>query len=483
MLSRMFRVFVAAAVLLSVCFAASVKAQDPDFVVSVSSLSKLQKDLTNAATKLDPKYAGIVQVLLMSQAPAGIDADKPFGLAGAFAEGSMEVGAFGSVSDADAFKTWFDAAVENETVPKGAELTQEDGTFVVLPEKAKLKLPKQPLKLLGNLPSEYLVAAEFDPSKFVDLGAGLAAKAGAEDVDSDETQKALEETKKVLKDIKKCTLGLNFNEQGDLVLNAKTDVVAGSELDKQLAKSEEAVKKAMLMGFYDKAADAGFYLIGAVSDVALKNAAQMLDKKIAEDEDNEILKVIRPLILNVLGSETLEIAGSVNFSKGEKFAAALACSVKDGMEIDEMLRNHKELKDEMKFDVDKIGKSISVHTDDSGDLRVAIGISKKFVFLSVSNAEGDIQGDVETLKALVKKSQTAKAPKSVMKVHVNASALKLVGDVKDVELKGDVTWKTALDGKTGVLKVSNDFVKSAIEAFKAASAANDSDSEEEEAEE
>lgn len=447
------------AVILAVGFGwvAGAYAEKPDVVVSISQVDQVQKSLLNAIQKIDPQSAMMVQVFLAPGGPIippGMGVDAPVGIVGNVSGEAPDMVAFGPVSNFKMLDAWFKAAKDSGRFAEAAVLKENGKNFVLQQEKSAVKLPANPVELLGDLPSKYLLAVDLNPAAIAEQAAALSRMIPQAGDNTEELQKSLNECEQV-------RLGLNIDSQGNFQIESFSKAVPGTDAEKQIQKAIAA--KSMLGGFYEASADAGFHLISGTSPAF----QQVLKKQIELFPDAPAA----PLLRSLMACDVIEAAGSFDVEDNE-IEMVLAFTVTKGKELLKELQEIVDADEEVtaQWDVDKVGKSISIHLVSCEEWKMAVGIHSKFVFIAVEKEDA-----VETLKETIAKTLKIKSPKTLFRGHFDMDLAEGIPHLAKVaDLDGKVTMRaTSEDGTstTGWINLENDFLKSVVAIAKNAQTA------------
>lgn len=428
-------------------------AEKPDIVVSISQMDQVQKSLLNAVQKIDPQSAMMVQVFLAPGGPIiplGLGVNSPLGIVGNVSGEAPDMALFGPVSNFKMLEAWFKAAKDSGRFVETATLKESGKNFVLQQEESAVKLPANPVELLKDLPSKYLLAVDLNPAALAEQAAALSRMVPQAGDNAETLQKSLEGCEQFL-------MGLNIDSDGDLQLTMQSKAVPGSDMEKQLQKSLAA--KSMLAGFYDRNADAGFHLISGSAPIL----QQILQEQINQDPDTPVA----PLLRSLIGCDALEIAASFDEEDGQ-LEMVLAVTVSNGKELLKEFQETVAANEVVtaEWNVDKVGKSISIHRLTAGNFKMALGTHSKFVFLAAGKEDA-----VKTLKETIAKTLKTKGANAIFRGHFDMDLMagipSIASDFTDLDGKATLNV-TSADGTSSVtsLNLENEFLKSIVAIVK-----------------
>ncbi len=344
------------------------KAQDaekaemkPVVVVSFAGYAELKRDLEYLGTVSgNPDMANNLEGLLMlftqNQGLAGLDQDRPWGLALSLGDGGIAPPAglvFLPVSDLQKLLGSL-AALTGEPEDKGdgvweikkdansVYVKESDGwAFLSQTAEGLGKLPADPLALLGGLEKKYDLAVQLNiqniPQALRDMGADLLKRqveAGlqqATENSDDETQAELqakvaraqlEMLAKAINELDQITLGWAIDSEGKrTLLDLNLTALEGSETAKQLALVTNSASK--FAGFLLPDAMLNMHINSVAAETDIEQSLGMLAnlrthvmQEIDEDEDladEDAKQVVKDLVGEVLdvAEETLK-EGRIN---------------------------------------------------------------------------------------------------------------------------------------------------------------------------
>lgn len=449
---------VAAAVVPSLALSSSAQAQDkPIAVVSFAGYDALVEDLNYVGElagrpQLAQGLEGILALVTRAQGLVGLDKSKPIGAALSLSEAGVPTPiVFIPVTDVDKLLDALQglipdvedlgSGVSKIRLPNGKPVVfrKTDGWVFLSDTADKLgTVPKDPLKLLGDLPENYDLAVQINlnnvPEPFVQLALSQLRR-GAEPglqkkPDEDEAAYAkrkevaellLGQIEQAIQEIEHITAGFEIDaEDGGAFLDMDVTVESGGKLAAQLAASKKGSKGSIVPGFADDEAVANFHF---VSPVLEENAKMLLDlikvgretsaKKIDEDgkiEDAAMKEKVKGMVATLLDVAEATVkggkfnGGAVIYGEGpfELFFGGLFV---DAKKVDKVFREAVELLSsnpnapEVKLDAATKGgvtyHTVTVPVPDpkaqkvfGEEVTIAVGFGEKLIVVGV--AEEDV---------------------------------------------------------------------------------------------
>lgn len=429
----------------------------PVAVVSFAGYDALIADLNyvgelSGAPQLAQSLEGILALVTRAQGLAGLDKSKPIGASLTLSEGGAPTPLiFIPVTDVDKLLDALQGVVPNVEdlgdgfskirLPNGLPLVMkvsEGWAFLSMSQESLADLPKDPAKLLGDLPAKYDLAVQLNIQNIpapllqfaidqVNRGAepGLRQKDGESDTDYETrkkfTEATLEQVTQAIEEIDHITVGyaIDKKEEGAL-LDLELTVKEGGKLAKQLIAAKEAAKPSKLAGFADEEAVANFHFTSPILEDdaktilgAIEMGREQAAKKIDESEDLEgqdIKDAVKKMVSDIfdVAAATIE-GGQVNgaaaiYGEGpfELFAAGL---VVDAKKLEKVVKKAVELFGDapdfpdVEFDADEKGgvtyHNITVPVADpeaqkvfGEEVTISLGFGKNLVVVAVAEEDG-----------------------------------------------------------------------------------------------
>ncbi|MGC3972157.1 MAG: hypothetical protein QM775_33900 [Pirellulales bacterium] len=437
---------------------AAVEAAEPKpvAVVSLSGYDAVLSDVELVgdmvgAPELKQSVEGLIGLFTQFKGLAGLEKDKPLGAAVLLTDEGQPSGfVFLPVSDLDKLLEVFEGSVVTKTEEledgflsleiKGGKdvVVKKSGSWAFLSLKKEFLtgLPKDPSKLLGDLPAKYDVAVQVNianvPEPLMDMalsqmrmGAEQAMRRAAEEnPEAAEVQKALAEgyleaMTEAIKDLDSYTVGFAID---DKTRSAYLDVTAlmkdGSKLAEQVNKSAAEGEPSKLPGLADAMRIFNFHFNAPIMEEEIEQVLDLLEQgretveaKIKEEiADAEGQQVVTDLVndaLDVLEAtiEDGQLNGGAVVTGDGPFSVVLGAKVVDGETLDDVLKKAAKLAEnapdfpEIEWDAEEKG-GLTFHLvtlppfpdkDREGfeeffgadEAKLAIGISDETIMLAI----------------------------------------------------------------------------------------------------
>ncbi len=381
MLKKYFRfvmvMTVATIVVVSGALAQSASARDNVATATVSSLSALQEDLCKVAALIDPSYPLLIQMSLGQTAALGVDTAKPIMLCVNPSEDGLGFAAFIPVTSQKMVEANIASLREKGTFKEEWKVTIKDG-YAVLTDGAEWESDIPEIKTKG------LLSVSMKPAVFAPILATVATAMRPDDAEEIAT------VQKSWGQIENFDFTLNITEDGSIQMNTIVEPKADTDITKLYVACEK-LSKTMLGSFYDAEAPVAGQMLTVFAEH--ERLAKILDKAQTSEE-------LRDVILKAMNVEKFD--GAFSFYSDDKGVYGVyAMGINDGAGINDLVA--KAIADgDLKgtANVDKIGKSITIHEIDAHEtVKVALGVHAKYLFVAVSaNGSDPVQLMKKTFK-------------------------------------------------------------------------------------
>jgi hypothetical protein len=298
-------------------------------------------------------------------------------------------------------------------------------------------VPKDPSKLLGDLPENYDLALQINvkniPEQYIQLAVqqlrqgaeqGMQRKEGEDDAVYQQrkvfVEASLEQVAQAIQEIDRFTVGFAIDEEdGGAYFDAEMTVKEGGKLADQIVESKKGSKGSLFPGFTDEEAVANFHFVSPVlSDQTemlldlIKMAGEQANKKIDDDDkidDAAVKEKVKGMVADLFDVAKATVkggkfnGGAVIYGEGPFELVAGGLFV-DAKKIEKVLREAVEMFGDkpgvppIKFDAAKKG-GVAYHTitvpvpDDKAqkifgeEVTIAIGFGEKVVVIGVAEEE------------------------------------------------------------------------------------------------